>query len=52
MTTTITTTPTQRLRSCLTSPKYNYFSGLAAAVPAVLAELKEEVLATFRLNKR
>ncbi|PNW76790.1 hypothetical protein CHLRE_11g476300v5 [Chlamydomonas reinhardtii] len=41
-----------RLRSCLTSSKYNYFSGVAAAVPAVLAELREEVLASFRLNSR
>ncbi|GLC57830.1 hypothetical protein PLESTB_001271500 [Pleodorina starrii] len=42
----------QRVRSALTSPKYNYFSGLAAAVPAVLAELQEEVLSSFRLNPR
>ncbi|GLI65138.1 hypothetical protein VaNZ11_008596, partial [Volvox africanus] len=41
-----------RVRSALTSPKYNYFSGLAAAVPTVLAELQEEVLSTFTLTSR
>lgn len=46
------TLPNQRVRSALTDPKYNYFSGLAAAVPAVLVELQEEVLSSFSLNNR
>ncbi|EFJ43999.1 hypothetical protein VOLCADRAFT_95863 [Volvox carteri f. nagariensis] len=41
-----------RVRAALTNPKYNYFSGLAAAVPAVLSELQEEVLSSFTLNAR
>ncbi len=36
----------------LTSPRYTYLSGLSAAVPPLLAELREELLASFKLNRR
>ncbi|KAI8469832.1 MAG: hypothetical protein J3K34DRAFT_511818 [Monoraphidium minutum] len=39
-----------RLRRAMTSPRYNYFSGLAAAAPRLVAALKEQLLGSFRLG--
>lgn len=41
-----------RLRRALTSPKYCYFSGFAAAAPGLIGELREHVLSASRLDAR
>jgi hypothetical protein len=42
----------RRLRRALTSPKYCYFSGFAATGPELIAELKEHVLSSSKLDAR
>lgn len=39
-----------RLRRAMTSPRYCYFSGFAAAAPRLIARLREQVLGSFRLD--
>jgi hypothetical protein len=39
-----------RVRRSLTSPKYSYFSGFAAAAPGLVAELREHVLSSGKLD--
>jgi len=39
-----------RLKGALTSPKYCYFTGFAAVAPRLIAQLKEHVLGSFRLE--
>lgn len=34
---------TSRLRRAMASPRYNYFSGFAAAAPQLLDQLREQV---------
>lgn len=43
---------TSRMAKAMSSPKYNYFTGLASSAPRLLHELREHTLSTFKLSGR